>query len=200
MGRKPTGKGKRLSFYLAGFLILQGFLSGCIAGMPLRVELRSPLETARAQFSQNHFDTALKGSEAVLRDAPEEYGDQALYLMGLIYAHPGNPDKDEQKALEHFNRVLEGYPESPLAPEALAWSLNLKGWILTKEELFLAETRLLALDADKASLEQNLREKGSQIEMLEDHVHSLEQLVEGFKEADARTEWKRRNIFLWLGR
>ncbi len=52
------------------------------------------------------------------RDLP---ADEALFDLGLLYAHYGNPKKDYQKALGCFARLVKEYPRSPLAAEARIW-------------------------------------------------------------------------------
>jgi TolA-binding protein len=69
------------------------------------------------------YAASLKESQRVLsmpgKHAPK---DQALFQMGLIYAHVDNPQKDFGKALEYFRRVIKDYPKSPLAGEARVWA------------------------------------------------------------------------------
>jgi tetratricopeptide (TPR) repeat protein len=47
--------------------------------------------------------------------APE---DEALFNIGLIYAHFGNPKKDYAKSLDSFKRMINDYPKSPLVEQA----------------------------------------------------------------------------------
>jgi TolA-binding protein len=47
--------------------------------------------------------------------------DEALFNMGLIYAHFGNPRKDYRKSLDFFLKILNGYPGSPLVEQAKIW-------------------------------------------------------------------------------
>jgi TolA-binding protein len=41
--------------------------------------------------------------------------------MGLVYAHPKNPKKDNKRAIHFFNRVIKGYPDGPWAEQAKIW-------------------------------------------------------------------------------
>jgi tetratricopeptide (TPR) repeat protein len=47
--------------------------------------------------------------------------DEALFNMGLIYAHFGNPRKDYAKSLNFFAKILNDYPKSPLVDQAKIW-------------------------------------------------------------------------------
>lgn len=48
-------------------------------------------------------------------------GDEALFNMGLIAVHPGNPKRDQAKSIGLFKRVLTEHPESPLVGQAKIW-------------------------------------------------------------------------------
>jgi TolA-binding protein len=48
-------------------------------------------------------------------------GDEALFNIGLIYAHYGNPEKDYKKSRVHFARLIKKYPQSPLTEQAKIW-------------------------------------------------------------------------------
>ena len=41
--------------------------------------------------------------------------------MGLVYAHPKNPKKDNKRAIAFFNRVVKSYPDSPWTEQAKIW-------------------------------------------------------------------------------
>ncbi len=47
--------------------------------------------------------------------------DQALFNLGLVYAHSGNPKKDFEKSLDFFKRLINDYPKSPLVEQAKIW-------------------------------------------------------------------------------
>ena len=66
---------------------------------------------------------SLKESQRVLSLPGKNHPkDQALFQMGLIYAHVDNPQRDMGKALDYFKRVVKDYPQSPLAEEARVWA------------------------------------------------------------------------------
>jgi TolA-binding protein len=67
--------------------------------------------------------------EESLRENQEVYslvgesapGDEAVFAMGLIYAHYKNPEKDYNKAISYFNKLIEDYPQSTLVEQARIW-------------------------------------------------------------------------------
>jgi tetratricopeptide (TPR) repeat protein len=52
--------------------------------------------------------------------------DEALFNMGLIYAHFGNPAKDFRKSIPYFEKLVQDYPESPYAEQAKIWVATLQ--------------------------------------------------------------------------
>jgi TolA-binding protein len=74
-------------------------------------------------FHIGDYAGSLKENQTVLslpgKNSPK---DQALFQMGLIYAHLDNPQKDFGKALDYFKKVFKDYPKSPLADEARVWA------------------------------------------------------------------------------
>jgi TolA-binding protein len=73
-------------------------------------------------LSQRNYDGALSEFQKVLSlplDKPSK--DEALFNIGLVYAHFGNPQRDVEKSLEFFKRLINHYPKSSLAEQAKMW-------------------------------------------------------------------------------
>lgn len=76
----------------------------------------------QALLSQRNFEGALTEFQKVLSLPPDiPLKDEALLNMGLVYAHFGNPQKDLEKSLEFFKRIIKHYPKSPLVEQARIW-------------------------------------------------------------------------------
>jgi len=110
---------------------------------------------SRTLISEGNFDGALKENEKVLSlFMKEPPGDQAIYNMGLIYAHHLNPGKDFRKSMLYFEKLIEEQPHSPLAEEANIWVGLLKK-ISMDDEYFLRSTRLLSKGDYQGALKEN---------------------------------------------
>ncbi|MDH4267840.1 MAG: tetratricopeptide repeat protein [Deltaproteobacteria bacterium] len=80
------------------------------------------LERAAQLFKQGDYDGSLKENQRVLSLAGKNLPkDRALFNLGLIYAHWENPEKDHEKSLLFFNKMISDYPQSPLVEEAKLW-------------------------------------------------------------------------------
>ena len=77
---------------------------------------------ARKLLEQRDYDGSLKESQLILSlSGQNPPGDEALFSMGLIYAHFGNPRKDYGKSIAFLNKLVKDYPQSPFAEQARIW-------------------------------------------------------------------------------
>ncbi|MGZ3524016.1 MAG: tetratricopeptide repeat protein [Thermodesulfobacteriota bacterium] len=78
---------------------------------------------ARKLLEQRDFDGSLKENQKILSVSSQNSpADEALFNMGLIYAHFGNPKKDYSKSIGFFRKLVKEYPESPFVEQAKIWT------------------------------------------------------------------------------
>src|SRR5659263_71277 len=85
-------------------------------------ELREYFTAAQKLLDQGDYEGSLRENEKVLSlydNIPP--GDEALFNIGLIYAHHGNLKRDYKKSLDLFKRLLMMFPQSPLVGQAKLW-------------------------------------------------------------------------------
>lgn len=131
MGEKRVGAGKHVYLLIAGLSL---FLSGCTLFNKATGpgETREALNRAQALLSQGDYEGSMRENQQALALAGNvSPADEAIFNMGLIYAHVGNPKKDYRKAIGLFRRVVKEYPESPLVEQAKSWV----GVLQTNEKL-----------------------------------------------------------------
>jgi hypothetical protein len=86
------------------------------------MEIREPVSRGQKLLSQGDYEGFLKENEKVLSQSGNKSGkDEALFNLGLFYAHPENPKKDYGKSLSFLRRLLKEYPQSPLSDQARVW-------------------------------------------------------------------------------
>lgn len=77
---------------------------------------------AREAFLDRNFEAAVKENLRLIKASGQKPpADQALYNLGLIYAHIDNPAKDFQKAQGYFAELIKEYPASSLVAESRVW-------------------------------------------------------------------------------
>jgi tetratricopeptide (TPR) repeat protein len=132
MGRKRTRTRKFVYFYIAGLIVFA--LQGCAALENTRVKIKAQVDASRylqrskGLLAQGDYEGAFNENVKILSLAlhrPPE--DEALFNMGWIYAHPGNPKRDYRKSVFFFKKLLEEFPQS-------AWRERVKVWVDVLEE------------------------------------------------------------------
>ncbi len=94
---------------------------------------KQDLAKARTLMFKGDYEASLKYNREVLRQFPRTLGDQALFQMGLNYAHTENPNPDNQKSIECFQSIIEKFPKSSIRDEAVIWILFLRKTIENKK-------------------------------------------------------------------
>ena len=85
-------------------------------------EANEHLHVAQNLLARSDYEGSLRESQRVLALAKDQSpADAAVFNMGLVYAHPKNPRKDNRQAIGFFNRVIKGYPDSPWVEQAKIW-------------------------------------------------------------------------------
>jgi len=160
MGRKQTRTGKYIYLRVASITLLLLFMFGCATYIE-----STQFTQSEKLLAKGDYEGALEENQKVLSEYPDRRpGDRALYNMGLIYAHYGNPQKDYEKAASFFWRLIREFPQSPYFEEATVWTgvLNaIEGTKMKLEELqstyecLLTNQKLLAKGNYEGALEEN---------------------------------------------
>lgn len=119
MGTKRTGTGQYVYFCIASLIVLS--VSGCSVVNEVRQwgETRESLVRGKELLARGDYAGSLRENQRVLsssRGRPP--GDEALFNMGLIHSHFGNPKKDYKRALGFFKKLTKDYPQSPRVEQA----------------------------------------------------------------------------------
>lgn len=84
------------------------------------------LDGEKLLLAGKYEDSLKKIQKALSLSANQPPGDEALFNMGLIYAHFGNPNKNYEKSLNYFKKLMKDYPLSPLVAQAKIWTVVLQ--------------------------------------------------------------------------
>jgi len=123
MGGKRTGTGKYIHFSFAGLMVLSLFSCALLQEIRDREEAKATLLRGQRCLVQGDFDGSLNETQKTLALSPSRPpADEALYTLGLVYAHFGNVKKDYGKSLGFFEQLMREFPRSPFAQEAKIWA------------------------------------------------------------------------------
>ncbi len=154
MGRKRTRTREFVYFCVAGLIVLA--LQGCATFENTRNKIRDKVEAyqslhhGKKLLAQGDYEGASIENLKILAlalDRPPE--DEALFNLGWICAHPGNPEKDYEKSIFFFNKLLEDFPQS-------SWSERAKIWVSILQENEKLSQTVRALNQENEKLSQTV--------------------------------------------
>ena len=121
------------------------------------------LQRSEELLEQGDYSGALATNQELL-SAPDDAlpKDEALYNIGVIYAHYKNPDRNYKKAIRTFKKLMNKYPASPLIEQTKVWVETLQ--------------KIENLESANESLELN--------------IECLEEIIENLKKVDTDIEQK----------
>ena len=202
MGPKRIRQRKHVYIRFAGCLTATLVLLGCIY-YPERWVSEEHLARSRNYLEKGDFQRSLKESNAAYSLYPQSLGDEALYLQGLVWAHPANSEQDYGKSKEAFSTLLRKYPQSPLKSQAEAW-------VLVIREIQVSQSLLKEVEGENHRMKNQLKKQraGSrhqqqqynqkiaareqQIKDLEQRIDNLKRNLDQLKQIDLKIEEKKR--------
>jgi tetratricopeptide (TPR) repeat protein len=122
MGGEQIRARKHFYFCIASLIFISLFGCAWMKDAWFPNQAQEYLSRGQKLFSQRNYDEAMDEFQKVLSLPPDKpLKDEALYNMGLLYAHFGNPKRDYEKSLKLFLKVLNDYPKSHQAEQAKIW-------------------------------------------------------------------------------
>ncbi len=122
MGRKHTGTGKYIYFCIASLIFLSSISCVTTYKIEKENETRAHLLKGQKHLSDGNYGKSLNEyGKALSLSGKGPPGDEALFNMGLVSAHYGNPEKDYKESLGFFKKLIKDYPLSPLVEQAKIW-------------------------------------------------------------------------------
>jgi tetratricopeptide (TPR) repeat protein len=133
------------------------------------------------------YEAAIKENEKVLYlSADNPPSDDALFNLGIIYAHYGNPQSNYGKSIYFFKKLLKDYPKSSLLGEATIWAK-----LLEENQRFNKELEKLTQIIEKSKSEnQRLNNKIEENQRFNKELEKLTQIIEKSKSENQRLDNK----------
>jgi tetratricopeptide (TPR) repeat protein len=195
MGKKRGRNGKYLLFHCSCLLAVLSLNAGCvtISVFQKKWQGHKHLELAENLISKGDYEGALKAYDEVVRIFPDDSpGDSALFHMGLIWAHPENPQRNYKKALGCFRRFLRDFPRSALREEV-------RVWVSIINELIRCEGKIKDLEEEVSTVKTRLNGSKKEVNALKtrlnglkEELNTLQTRLNALKEIDIGIEEKRR--------
>jgi TolA-binding protein len=159
LGRKYIRARKYIYLCLTSLIFFSFFGCATIEGMKKRRVARQGLLRGQELLTGGAYKESLRENQEVYYMVGESApGDEAVFTMGLIYAHYKNPEKDYNKAISYFKKLIEDYPQSTLVEQARIWVGTLD--VIAKEKLdAIAKEKLDAIEKKRQVAREKVAKK-----------------------------------------
>jgi len=134
------------------------------------------VKEANDLFSQGSYKDSLRKYEQIIEEYPSA-ADRVLFEMGFIYAHPQNEQKDYQKSLDCFQKVIKDYSESRYRQDSEMMILYINNIIMKDKKIFTQHTQIVTQQTQMETLEREVKSKDNEIITLQKKIEALEQEV-----------------------
>ena len=167
MGKKQSRAGEFLKPFFVCIILTPLLLCGC---SHLNDGPRLSYKEANDLFSQGSYSASLNKYEQIMEKYPTE-GDRVLFEMGIVYAYPGNDQRDYQKSIECFQKLIKDYPESRYRKDSEMMIFQINN--VTGKDKTIA-----AYQTQIETLQQEVKGRGNEISTLQRMIEALEQEVQ----------------------
>ena len=120
-------------------------------------------------FARGNYEASLCKYEQLLEEEPEN-ADRVLFEMGIIFAHPGNPSKSYEKALECFRKIISDHPDSEYRRDSQMMMLQIQN-VIIKDNLIAEQQSQIG------SYCRGIKAREDEILALKKKIGNLEQKV-----------------------
>lgn len=155
----------------------------------------SSLKEANDLFSRGSYSASLVRYRQMMERYPDA-GDRILFEMGIIYAYPSNEQKDYQKSLQCFQKILREYPESRYRQDSAEMVSHIENIILKDRKIITLQKQIAALEQEVKSRENEIVGLQKRIEALERELKDRAPVVQGGPASKVLIEKGRRALTL----
>jgi tetratricopeptide (TPR) repeat protein len=168
MAKKQSRISEPLYFFFVCIVLTPILICGC-SHFNEESQARSTFKEANDFFSQGNYKASLSKYEQMIEKYPA-VGDRVLFEMGIIYAYPRNDQKDYQKSLECFQKLLKDYPGSWYRKDSEMMIFHINNVTIKDKTIATQQTQI-------ETLRQEVKSKGNEVMTLQKKIAALEQKV-----------------------
>jgi tetratricopeptide (TPR) repeat protein len=140
------------------------------------LQARSISQEANDFFNQEKYEASLSKYEQIIDKHPA-VADRVLFEMGIIYAYPRNEQKDYQKSLECFQKLVRDYPDSEYRRDSQMMIFQIHNVIIKDKIIATQQTQIETSRQEVKGKENEIITLEEQIETLEEQIETLEQKI-----------------------
>ena len=147
-------------------------LSGCSHFNDGR-QAKTTFAEANDLFHQGSYTASLEKYSVIMDKYPAK-ADRALFEMGILHAHPKNQQKDYQKSLECFQKLIKDYPGSEYRQNSEMMIFNIRN-------VALKDTTIAAQQVQIETLQHKVQGKENEIVTLQKTIEAFEKKIEALE-------------------
>lgn len=147
-------------------------LSGCSHFNDGR-QVKTTFAEANDLFHQGSPAASLEKYSEIIEKYPAK-ADRALFEMGIIHAHPKNQQKDHQKSLECFQKLIKDYPGSE-------YRQNSEMMIFNLGNVAFKDTTIAAQQVQIDTLQHKVQGKENEIVTLQKTIGAFDKKIEALE-------------------
>ena len=144
-------------------------LSGCSHFNDGR-QVKTTFAEANDLFHQGSYTASLDKYSVIIEKYPAK-ADRALFEMGIVHAHPKNQQKDYQKSLECFQKLIKDYPGSEYRQNSEMMIFNIRN-------VALKDSTITAQQVQIETLQHKVQGKEKEIVTLQKTIEAFEKKIE----------------------
>ena len=175
MGKRRRGIGEFLRLLFVCIMITPIIVCGC-SYLDEGLQARSISLEANDFFNRGDYEATLSRYEQIIEGYPE-VADRALFEMGIVYAYPGNEQKDYQKSLECFQKLVRDYPDSEYRRDSQMMIFQITNVIIKDKIIAAQQTQIETARQDAKSKKNEIITLQEKIETLDRTIETLEQHI-----------------------
>jgi len=168
--KTPRSIGGYFRLAFVGIMLTPILVCGCSYE---RHQARFISQQANDLFNQGKYEASLSKYKQVIEKDPAA-ADRVLFEMGIIYAHPGNEQKDYYIALQCFQKLVRDYPDSEYRRDSQMMIFQIHNVILKDKIIAAQQTQFETSRQEVKSKENQIIALREQVETLEQKIFSLQ--------------------------
>jgi tetratricopeptide (TPR) repeat protein len=171
IGKKQSSIGMHLNFFFVCIIITPILICGC-SHLNEGFQAMSTFEEANELFNRGNYKDSLSKYEQIIEKYPTA-GDRVLFEMGIIYSYPGNEQKDYQKSLECFQKLIKDYPGSEYRRDSEMMIFQIHNVTIKDKTIATQQTQIDTLQQEVKSKENEIITLQAKIKVLEQKIFAL---------------------------
>jgi tetratricopeptide (TPR) repeat protein len=168
-GKRQNRIGEHLLFFSVCIMITPILICGC-SHFNKGFDAALTFKEANDFFNQGQYTASLSKYEQIIEKSPKA-GDRVLFEMGIIYSYPGNKEKDYQKSLECFQRLIKDYPGSEYRKDSEMMIFHIHNVIMKDKTIATQQTQIESL---RRTQTETLEEREKTISAQQREIESLQ--------------------------